>query len=549
MVAIFVAAAGGAAADTYDAPANYYNAARPGGAWYTGPTLKSTLTGIIDGHVYRSYGEARYAIQLLDVDPNNANNVLLIYNGASVPKVWDSGVTWNREHQWPDSLISEPDDLFNFKPCNPSLNSSRGNMPYGTGTGEWDANKGINDRGDCARAMFYMATRYPALTLVYGLPAVNQMGDLADLLAWHYSDPVGSFERRRNHMMYSAADNPTYYQGNRNPFIDHPELVWAIWGTAPNDSMLYLDATPPADGASSATANLGVVIKDGPLPPAQALTLHKGGTHPTTYEVSATGEAASSAIGPRQAFVGSADSRVINAGLSSSTSTPGLKTGTLVIDNTELTSSGTGHGSVDGNDSIAVVLEVRDHANASFDGSVDQNTLTIDFGTVTADSGVATNGFVIYNLASPSGYTAKLDGDSISPGGDTAVLSTDLSLFNNLPTGAGLSFTASFDTAAGLGTYQSSFVLGVSDEDLPGAQPGTALVLTLTGVIANPAIFPFDSDGDSDVDLQDYIRFASCITGPDGGPVTGPCGNHDADVDGDVDLPDYAAFQAAFTGF
>ena len=109
MVAILVAAAGGAAADTYDAPANYYNAARPGGAWYTGPTLKSTLTGIIDGHVYRSYAEARYAIQILDVDPNNANNVLLIYNGASVPKVWDSGVTWNREHQWPDSLISEPD--------------------------------------------------------------------------------------------------------------------------------------------------------------------------------------------------------------------------------------------------------------------------------------------------------------------------------------------------------------------------------------------------------------------------------------------------------
>ena len=44
------------------------------------------------------------------------------------------------------------------------------------------------------------------------------MGLLADLLQWHDEDPVDDRERGRNDVVYS-------YQGNRNPFIDHPEWV------------------------------------------------------------------------------------------------------------------------------------------------------------------------------------------------------------------------------------------------------------------------------------------------------------------------------------
>ena len=47
------------------------------------------------------------------------------------------------------------------------------------------------------------------------------------LLVWHNQDPVDDFERNRNNVIYD-------YQGNRNPFIDHPELVNHLWGDKQN---------------------------------------------------------------------------------------------------------------------------------------------------------------------------------------------------------------------------------------------------------------------------------------------------------------------------
>jgi hypothetical protein len=43
-------------------------------------------------------------------------------------------------------------------------------------------------------------------------------------LEWHVEDPVDDFESNRNDILYG-------YQSNRNPFIDHPELVERIWGS------------------------------------------------------------------------------------------------------------------------------------------------------------------------------------------------------------------------------------------------------------------------------------------------------------------------------
>lgn len=90
-------------------------------------------------------------------------------------------------------------------------------------------------KGDIARAMFYMPARYyiyvdatrPKLQLVNGSPAAltaspsqpGLAGDLATLLEWNKLDPVDDYEIRRNNLIYNN------YQGNRNPFIDHPE--WA----------------------------------------------------------------------------------------------------------------------------------------------------------------------------------------------------------------------------------------------------------------------------------------------------------------------------------
>src|SRR5690606_29121052 len=83
--------------DQYDPPPNYYDPARPGGVWLTGPSLKNALRNIISGHTQRSYDAAKQALQLLDRDPNDPNRILLIYTGQSVLKTWN-GSTWNREH-------------------------------------------------------------------------------------------------------------------------------------------------------------------------------------------------------------------------------------------------------------------------------------------------------------------------------------------------------------------------------------------------------------------------------------------------------------------
>ena len=48
------------------------------------------------------------------------------------------------------------------------------------------------------------------------------MGVLSDLLTWHHEDPPDAREHRRNEAVY-------VFQGNRNPFIDHPEYAWCLY--------------------------------------------------------------------------------------------------------------------------------------------------------------------------------------------------------------------------------------------------------------------------------------------------------------------------------
>ena len=82
-------------------------------------------------------------------------------------------------------------------------------------------------RGDLARAMFYMAVRYDgqeADTTDLELSdtpnaAQSLMGMRSTLLQWHLDDPVSAAEMTRNNLIC------TNYQGNRNPFVDHPQ--WA----------------------------------------------------------------------------------------------------------------------------------------------------------------------------------------------------------------------------------------------------------------------------------------------------------------------------------
>jgi endonuclease I len=379
----------------YAPPVGYYNAATG-----TGTTLRLNLHNIISTNYHGiSYGDARYALAITDQDPNSPNNILLVYNRASVSGTWDTGVTWNREHLWPqsklgvsvtNSYIGPASDLFELKPCNPSINSSRSNDAYGTPTSTGGYFNGAGyffpgdaDKGDVARSMFYMATRYyngSGTPSIQNLSLVNdyaiatyQMGDLKSLLHWNYTDGVDNFERRRNQMIYNDTVNPAYSQNNRNPFIDHPEYVWAIFGplsneagiSASNDSQISV-ATPDSSGASSTTANLGRIMLNHSFG-TSTVTVSKIGVDPTTFDIISTGSAmtvttgAGLPIGTGQPFDFGIQSKPLVVGLSAPTSSTGQKSGLITITNTDLTSSDAGRGSADGNDMVQVVGTVVDN--------------------------------------------------------------------------------------------------------------------------------------------------------------------------------------------
>lgn len=161
-----------------------------------------------------------------DKDPNHSNNLIEMYTGESRAGVWDSGATYNREHIFPQSLlgvsaggVNAASDLHNLKPADPNINSSRGNKFYDlvTNTNSYYPTR-AEVRGDIARILFYMVIMYDEYSLVNTIPTVNQMGKLETLLLWHTQDPVDAFEQRRNDRIY-------FHQGNRNPFIDYPELI------------------------------------------------------------------------------------------------------------------------------------------------------------------------------------------------------------------------------------------------------------------------------------------------------------------------------------
>lgn len=91
-------------------------------------------------------------------------------------------------------------------------------------------------KGDFARIIFYFATRYENIISTVSFPMFGNSAypgisswSLPMLLQWHTNDPVSEKEINRNNAAYS-------FQGNRNPFIDHPEYVNSIWGTTTPDT-------------------------------------------------------------------------------------------------------------------------------------------------------------------------------------------------------------------------------------------------------------------------------------------------------------------------
>tara|TARA_B100001564_G_scaffold355579_1_gene368141 strand:+ start:238 stop:1368 length:1131 start_codon:yes stop_codon:yes gene_type:complete len=249
-------------------PQGYYDQANN----LSSDELKEALHQIISNHVifpYTSNSTDTWDIlQESDQDPNENNNMILVYTGRSQEKGYRDGSgnysqyengngtqsnSWNREHIWPKShgFPDEDDnaytDVHNLKPCDRSVNSSRGTKDFDFGGNQHsEASDCLTDsdsweppdyvKGDIARILFYMVVRYDPgvdhenntfdLELVdYTTPNNTEpiLGKLSSLLDWHLSDPVDDFEINRNQIIFG-------FQENRNPFIDHPNLVNYLWG-------------------------------------------------------------------------------------------------------------------------------------------------------------------------------------------------------------------------------------------------------------------------------------------------------------------------------
>ncbi len=520
-------------ADAYDPPSTYYSAAVG-----TGTTLMQQLDNIMTaGHSLPTYGDARFLLDDTDEDPNNPANVLLFYNRMSVSETWNpnSNQFGTREHVWPSSR--RPDgspsnstrnigsDLHILKPLDASTNSSRGNVAFGPTNGSGSNGHqsgyyypGNADRGDTARIIFYGGTRWKdeGLKVVNGQGNTSnyEMGDLASLIVWHFADPPDTFERRRNQLIYG-------FQGNRNAFIDRPEYAWSVYINQTNDSQIAIGGTTAdANGGSVRNVDLGRVFVNGTVPAAQNFTLNKTGQNGTYFEVTTTGAAISSISGRYNAFrTNQTDSKSISVGLNTTTTSAGLRSGTVTVDNLDVTTmGGAGRGANDANDVFNVSLSVLDHAKPSFSAPSLATSLSHDFGAIVLGSSFPTFSFDVFNLNTAAGYTANLDFDSFMEAGDTSVLTTNLAASAgslSLAGGTGQAFAAMLNTSA-VGVFSATYTLQLSDEDIAGALNKT-LTLTLTGqVIAGALAGDYDNNGV--VDAGDYVvwrkSFASGIPLP-----------------------------------
>lgn len=162
---------------------------------------------------------------------------------------------YNKEHVWPNSKGGNKveNDILMPRPTISSENSSRGNSFFVEGmnssSGGWDPYTAGYDkecRGECARIILYCVVANSALNLVASnTGSDNTMGNMNTLIKWHYQYSPSTYEMNRN-------NGAEYLQGNRNPFVDHPEYVARIWSNfnstvsslcAQNESM-YDDWVP-----------------------------------------------------------------------------------------------------------------------------------------------------------------------------------------------------------------------------------------------------------------------------------------------------------------
>ena len=232
-----------------------------------GATLKTALYNLIKNHKKISYGSGEDktwgAFYTTDaVVENGQRRVLDMYSnekryfGSKGSAV--SGM--NIEHSvakswWGGTQNNAYCDIHHLNPSDQNANSHKSNYPLGELTSvSWDngvtfVGKANIDgssmnayepcdeyKGDFARVFMYMFTCYQDLTWEYTwmnyekstYPTLKPWA-VELLLKWHKQDPVSEKEVNRNNAVYAV-------QGNRNPYVDFPQLADYVWG----DSITYV---------------------------------------------------------------------------------------------------------------------------------------------------------------------------------------------------------------------------------------------------------------------------------------------------------------------
>ncbi|MBN2237998.1 MAG: endonuclease [Bacteroidales bacterium] len=271
------------------APAGYYDYAQG----QTGAQLKTTLFNIIKGHTSVSYTPGIW-VAFETTDKKDNGKVWDIYSdvpGGTPAYEWTFGTDqcgtysgegscYNREHSFPKSWFNDASpmytELFHIYPTDGYVNGQRGNYPYGeVNSASWTSTNGskvgsnstsgysgtvfepIDEyKGDLARTYFYMATRYEDVIQNWNSEVLDGSKypvyvewQLELLISWHENDPVSQKEIDRNNAIYAL-------QHNRNPYIDHPEYVAAVWGSVTTSPIIGNVSTNPA----APEPNVAVVV-------------------------------------------------------------------------------------------------------------------------------------------------------------------------------------------------------------------------------------------------------------------------------------------------
>ena len=267
-------------------------------SWTDGEDLKNQLYDIMrEGYTPLSFANNFESNINADHDKYDFEYLDVVYSNNDVYK-GQTNTGWQREHAFCASLMcgsstgeavkqkGRATDFHNLFAANSSANGSRGNKNYGqadksatnytnrtTNSGEDGYSfalafePGNKDKGRLARAIFYMATMYKndeedtannitmkGLTIVEdNVPYIQgengyfAHGYLSDLLKWNSTYQVDYLEMQHNISVYTNTNNPDgVAQGNRNPYIDYPELVNYVYGSKKEQAGQLEDLIPSA---------------------------------------------------------------------------------------------------------------------------------------------------------------------------------------------------------------------------------------------------------------------------------------------------------------